>query len=73
MSTLIKNQGPLELHPQKPLVEDAPKIDITNIKLDTAPSYKLGDMIATRAAYGTAIAKVIFTVNWLLLEFKMTG
>ncbi|XP_043478533.1 transketolase-like protein 2 isoform X2 [Leptopilina heterotoma] len=58
LTTLIKNPGPLELHPQKPLVEDAPKIDISNIKLDTPPSYKLGEMIATRAAYGTAIAKL---------------
>ncbi|XP_051167471.1 transketolase-like protein 2 isoform X2 [Leptopilina boulardi] len=58
LTTLIKNQGPLELHPQKPLVEDAPKIDISNIKLDTPPSYKLGEAIATRAAYGTAIAKI---------------
>lgn len=58
LTSLIKNPGPLELHPQKPLVEDAPKIDISNIKLDTPPSYKLGEMIATRAAYGTAIAKL---------------
>ncbi|XP_033214936.1 transketolase-like protein 2 isoform X2 [Belonocnema kinseyi] len=58
LTSLIKNTGPLELGPQKPLKEDAPKVDITNIKLDTPPSYKIGDLIATRAAYGTAIAKV---------------
>lgn len=68
LTSLIKNPGPLELHPQKPLVEDAPKIDISNIKLDTPPSYKLGEMIATRAAYGTAIAKVI-SLSFSRLQF----
>ncbi|KAH8318899.1 hypothetical protein KR074_011508 [Drosophila pseudoananassae] len=36
----------------------APEIDITNVKLSTPPSYKLGDSIATRLAYGTALAKI---------------
>lgn len=58
LTSLLKNPGPLGLHPQKPLVEDAPVIDITNIKLDSPPNYKLGEEIATRFAYGTALAKI---------------
>lgn len=58
LSTLIKNHGPLGLRPQKPLVDDAPIVDITNVKLDTPPNYKDGDLIATRLAYGTALAKI---------------
>uniref|UniRef100_T1J4F3 transketolase n=1 Tax=Strigamia maritima TaxID=126957 RepID=T1J4F3_STRMM len=54
----MKNQGVNKIIPQKPLVDDAPKIDITNIKLSEPPSYKLGEMIATRLAYGTAITKL---------------
>lgn len=58
LRTLIKNQGPLQLHPQKPLKEDAPVVDISNIQLAAPPAYKLGDSVATRAAYGTALAKI---------------
>ncbi|XP_014213002.1 transketolase isoform X2 [Copidosoma floridanum] len=39
-------------------VEDAPKVSITHVKLDTPPSYKLGEAVATRLAYGTALAKL---------------
>lgn len=56
---LIKNKGPLTIHPQKPLVEDAPVVDISNIKLSSPPAYKSGDIIATRAAYGSAIQKLV--------------
>lgn len=42
---------------QKP-IDEAPKVDIKNVKLDTPPSYKLGEQVATRLAYGTALAKV---------------
>ncbi|CAD6194254.1 unnamed protein product [Caenorhabditis auriculariae] len=40
-------------------VDDAPKVDlcIGNIKM-AAPEYKLGEKVATRAAYGTALAKL---------------
>lgn len=58
LTSLIKNHGPLGLRPQKPIVDDAPIVDITNVKLDTPPSYKDGDSIATRLAYGTALAKI---------------
>ncbi|XP_030756093.1 transketolase-like protein 2 [Sitophilus oryzae] len=55
---LIKNPGPLQLHPQKPLKDDAPVVDITNIKLSSPPNYKIGESIATRVAYGTALVKI---------------
>jgi len=55
---LLKNSGPLGLHPQKPLREDAPPVDISNITLASPPNYKLGEQVATRLAYGTALAKV---------------
>lgn len=54
---LIVNHGPLSLKPQSPTVT-APVVDITNVKLATAPEYKLGDQVATRLAYGTALAKL---------------
>lgn len=61
MHSLIKNPGPLQIHPQKPLKDDAPVVDISNIKLSTPPAYKQGEIIATRAAYGTALVKIAQT------------
>ncbi|XP_967219.2 transketolase-like protein 2 isoform X1 [Tribolium castaneum] len=58
LKSLVKNTGPLQLHPQKPLTDDAPIVDISNIKLSSPPSYKIGDSIATRVAYGTALVKL---------------
>jgi len=58
LSGLLKNPGPLGLHPQKPLVDDAPIIDISNVALASPPNYKIGEQVATRLAYGTALAKV---------------
>ncbi|XP_046405584.1 transketolase isoform X1 [Ischnura elegans] len=55
---LMKNPGPLQIHPQKPLKDDAGASDLTNLKLDSPPSYKLGESVATRLAYGNAIAKL---------------
>uniref|UniRef100_A0A6M2DPT6 transketolase n=1 Tax=Xenopsylla cheopis TaxID=163159 RepID=A0A6M2DPT6_XENCH len=54
---LIFNTGPHTLTPQ-PIVDDAPKVDISNIKLATPPEYKLGESVATRLAYGVALAKI---------------
>nr|XP_020035178.1 transketolase-like protein 2 isoform X2 [Castor canadensis] len=42
----------------KPPVEDSPQISITNIKMTSPPAYKFGDQIATRKAYGVALAKL---------------
>lgn len=47
------------MHPQKPIVDDAPVVDITNIMLSNPPDYNFSDLVATRAAYGTAIAKLM--------------
>nr|XP_023020934.1 transketolase-like [Leptinotarsa decemlineata] len=58
LKTLIKNNGPLQVHPQKPLKDDAPIVDITNIKLSSPPKYKLGESLATRVAYGNALVKI---------------
>ncbi|XP_022200407.1 transketolase-like protein 2 isoform X1 [Nilaparvata lugens] len=58
LESLIKNKGNLQLHPQKAVIEDAPKVDIYNVTLSSPPEYKLGEQIATRFAYGTALAKL---------------
>merc|ERR1711936_511374 len=42
----------------KAAVVDAPEANISNIKLSEPPSYKKGDKLATRQAYGTALVKV---------------
>jgi len=47
----------LPVNIQKPIL-DVPFVDITNVQLSTPPNYKLGDKIATRVAYGTALAKI---------------
>jgi len=41
----------------------APAVDISNVKLNAPPSYKLGDQVATRLAYGTALAKLAANNN----------
>lgn len=38
--------------------EDAPDVDIEDVRLSNPPAYKLGEMVATRLAYGTALAKL---------------
>lgn len=55
---MLKNPGPLGLHPQKPLTDDVSVVDVNNIKLASPPNYKLGEQVATRLAYGTALVKV---------------
>ncbi|XP_071453419.1 transketolase-like [Hetaerina americana] len=55
---LMKNPGPLQIHPQKPLSDDAGVADLSDLKLDSKPSYSLGETVATRLAYGNAIAKL---------------
>ncbi|XP_011182511.1 transketolase-like protein 2 [Zeugodacus cucurbitae] len=39
-------------------LKQAPAVDISNVKLSSPPSYKLGEQVATRLAYGTALAKI---------------
>jgi len=57
LKTLLKSvDGPKPSIP--PAVLDAPKVNITGIKLSEAPSYTKGESLATRAAYGNAIVKI---------------
>lgn len=58
LNGLIKNKGPLQIAPQKPLKDDAVPVHIANIRLATPPEYKMGESVATRFAYGTALAKI---------------
>lgn len=51
----IKDAG--RLCPELP-AEDAPKVVIDGIQMASPPSYKMGDKIATRKAYGLALAKL---------------
>ena len=51
--------GAPALTPRSPSTSKvAPVVDITKVKLSSPPAYKLGDQVATRLAYGTALAKV---------------
>lgn len=58
LTGLIHNRGALQIAPKKPEKDDAPKVDLTNVKLSAPPAYKLKDVVATRLAYGTALAKI---------------
>jgi len=55
---LIKNQGPNKLMPSAP-VKDAKVIDGgQKLALSKPPGYKIGEKVATRLAYGTALQKM---------------
>lgn len=41
-----------------PPVGQVPTVDITNVKLSSPPQYKIGELLATRSAYGTALVKL---------------
>lgn len=58
LKNLIRNIGPVSIAPPSPQKENAKKVNISNVKLATPPAYKLGESVATRLAYGTALAKV---------------
>ncbi|XP_041711963.2 transketolase-like [Coregonus clupeaformis] len=45
------------LYPATP-TEDSPPVSLRNVHMPSAPSYKLGEKIATRKAYGMALAKL---------------
>ncbi|XP_078394303.1 transketolase-like, partial [Cetorhinus maximus] len=51
----IQSKAPPKPGPPR---EDAPAVDISAIKMPSPPGYKLGDKIATRKAYGLALAKL---------------
>ncbi|XP_014279415.1 transketolase [Halyomorpha halys] len=56
----MQNKGPYKLD-IPPVLDNAPNVDITNIKLHEPPKYKKGESIATRLAYGTALASLAKT------------
>lgn len=61
LQELIKDKsGKLacELLPIKPSQANVPNVCISNIKLSKPPNYKLGQEVATRLAYGTALVKI---------------
>uniref|UniRef100_A0A8C6UCX6 Transketolase n=1 Tax=Neogobius melanostomus TaxID=47308 RepID=A0A8C6UCX6_9GOBI len=45
------------LYPSAP-TEDSPPVSLRNIRMPSAPSYKAGEKISTRKAYGMALAKL---------------
>ncbi|CAG06882.1 unnamed protein product, partial [Tetraodon nigroviridis] len=45
------------LYPPTP-IEDSPPVSLRNIRMPSAPSYKAGEKISTRKAYGMALAKL---------------
>lgn len=53
----LSNKGPHNLTPTAPDAK-APAICTDNIKLSEPPNYKMGQEVATRAAYGTALVKL---------------
>ncbi|XP_059058717.1 transketolase-like protein 2 [Achroia grisella] len=59
LQSLIKNNT-VTLKPKPPTAE-APKVHIGDITLSSPPSYKPGDQVATRLAYGTALKKIADT------------
>lgn len=58
LNGMIQNKGPLQIAAQKPLKDDATPVNIANIRLATPPEYKMGESVATRFAYGTALTKI---------------
>lgn len=57
LNGLIQNKGKLQIVAPKP-TGDAAAVDLSNVRLATPPAYKLGEAVATRLAYGTALAKI---------------
>lgn len=57
LESFIKNKGPLTLQPASPTTT-VPTVSISNVALSSPPNYKLGEQVATRFAYGTALAKI---------------
>ncbi|XP_053688847.1 transketolase-like protein 2 [Sabethes cyaneus] len=58
LQSLIHNAGPITITPHSPQKDSTKIVNINNIKLATPPAYKLGESVATRLAYGSALAKI---------------
>lgn len=54
---LLKSEGPTRMAIPAPSAALAPA-DISNIRMSEPPDYQLGQQVATRLAYGTALAKL---------------
>jgi len=57
VESLIKNPAVKPSNIPAPIL-DSPNVDITGVSLSDPPAYKLGDKLATRQAYGNALAKL---------------
>ena len=57
LKELIRNHGSTAIAPPSP-TKEVKKVNIKGIKLATPPDYKMGEQVATRFAYGTALAKI---------------
>lgn len=58
LHSLIHNAGPTQIAPLSPQKDSAKVVNIKNIQLVSPPAYTLGETVATRLAYGTALAKI---------------
>merc|ERR1712233_85162 len=56
LTNLRKIDSDLEGHPTP--IKDSPNVDITGVTLADPPAYNVGDKLATRQAYGKALAKL---------------
>ena len=57
VESLMKNPAVKPTNIPAPVM-DAPNVDITGVALSDPPAYNLGDKLATRQAYGRALAKL---------------
>ena len=57
VESLMKNPAVKPTNIPAPVM-DAPNVDITGVALSDPPAYNLGDKLATRQAYGSALAKL---------------
>uniref|UniRef100_A0A5F8G8Z1 transketolase n=1 Tax=Monodelphis domestica TaxID=13616 RepID=A0A5F8G8Z1_MONDO len=62
MDSIIKTiESQIQTHKNLPPhlpVEDVPEVNISNVKMPSLPAYQIGDKVATRKAYGAALAKL---------------
>lgn len=54
----MRNPNPTAVKRPSPEAPFPPTLSVTQVKLSSPPAYKKGDKVATRLAYGTALAKV---------------
>lgn len=57
LRSLLQNPSAANPKPSAPL-SAAPEVDITNVQLSSIPNYKMGQLVATREAYGSGLLKI---------------